>query len=132
MTEILIREASSADAPVVANFVRLMLEEMALMGGHRITESDEEWKRFAKKRFPGKFRQQKRLERRISKKDICIKVCANSNVSCIDIRGKKRDVATVAVRYMAMRKMMAEGYCGAEIARFFNCSAAAVSKAMKK
>jgi hypothetical protein len=46
MTEIFIREASSADAPVVANFIRLMLKEMALMGGHRITESDEEWKRF--------------------------------------------------------------------------------------
>ena len=35
-----------ADAPVVANFIRLMLEEMALVGGHRVTESDEEWKRF--------------------------------------------------------------------------------------
>ena len=66
MTEIFIREASLADAPVVANFIRLMLEEMALMGGHRIAESDEEWKRF-----------EELIEERLNKKD-CVYLLAHA------------------------------------------------------
>jgi ribosomal protein S18 acetylase RimI-like enzyme len=66
MTEIFIREASLADAPVVANFIRLMLEEIASMGGHRITESDEEWKRF-----------EELIEERLNNKD-CVYLLAHA------------------------------------------------------
>jgi GNAT superfamily N-acetyltransferase len=45
MTAISIREALPEDAPVVTRFIRLMLEETASMGGHRVAKADEEWKR---------------------------------------------------------------------------------------
>jgi len=43
MNCIIIREATAQDAPVIAGFLRLMLEEMASMGGHDVSRSNEEW-----------------------------------------------------------------------------------------
>lgn len=45
MTGISIREALPEDAPVVTRFIRLMLKEVASIGGHKVAKADEEWKR---------------------------------------------------------------------------------------
>jgi GNAT superfamily N-acetyltransferase len=45
MLDVLIREAGSRDAPVIIRFLRAMLEEMASMGGHAVSQKAITWAR---------------------------------------------------------------------------------------
>jgi GNAT superfamily N-acetyltransferase len=48
MAEFSIREAEAADAPTVLSFLRLMVEEMAMLGGHPAAQKQEVWLRLGR------------------------------------------------------------------------------------
>jgi hypothetical protein len=43
--EMSIREAETADIPIIVQFLRCMLEEMTLAGGHAASKDEAEWGR---------------------------------------------------------------------------------------
>lgn len=45
MGDVSIREARSSDAPVIIRFLRAMLDEMASMGGHAVSQNSTAWAR---------------------------------------------------------------------------------------
>ena len=45
MAEFTIREADATDVPTIVRFLRLMVEEMATLGGHAASQQDDVWKR---------------------------------------------------------------------------------------
>jgi GNAT superfamily N-acetyltransferase len=45
MAEFAIREAEAADAPTIVSFLRLMVEEMATLGGHPAAQQEDVWRR---------------------------------------------------------------------------------------
>lgn len=45
MAEFTIREAVARDAPTIVRFLRLMVEEMARLGGHSASQQEDVWRR---------------------------------------------------------------------------------------
>jgi GNAT superfamily N-acetyltransferase len=45
MDDVTIREARSSDVPVIIRFLRAMLDEMASMGGHAVSQNSAAWER---------------------------------------------------------------------------------------